>query len=244
MCRLMAYSSKTPVNLPEFMGQGFSDFLKLSEVHNDSWGLALANPDSATVIKEVASAAFSARFSEVISNQSAPGALLHFRWASPGLGVTHENAHPFSFEDIAFIHNGALSPYEAVKSLIAPEFESLREGDTDSELFFLYLLTEIKSNGFVDGVVKGIENLKQNFEYSSINSMIINSDYLIVVSEHDPLNKPSWTDDLYYQLRYRIDENGVAVASSGWDQSGWILMENHSILIVNRHDLTHQVKVI
>jgi len=237
----MAYSSKTSVNLPEFMGQGFSDFLKLSEVHNDSWGLALANPDSATVIKEVASAAASARFSEVISNQSAPGALLHFRWASPGLEVTHENAHPFCFEDIAFIHNGALS---AVKSLIAPEFESLREGDTDSELFFLYLLTEIKANGFVEGVVKGIKNLKQNFEYSSINSMIINSDYLIVVSEHDPLNKPIWTDDLYYELRYRIDESGVAVASSGWDQSDWILMENHSILIVNRHDLTHQIRAI
>jgi hypothetical protein len=65
-----------------------------------------------------------------------------------------------------------------------------------------------------------------------------------VVSEYDPLNKPSWTDNLYYELRYRIDENGVAVASSGWDQSGWILMENHSILIVNRHDLTHQIRAI
>jgi hypothetical protein len=74
--------------------------------------------------------------------------------------------------------------------------------------------------------------------------MIINSDFLIVVSEHDPLNKPSWADDLYYELRYRIDENGVAVASSGWDQSGWALMENHSILIVNRHDLTHQIRSI
>ncbi|NCZ71893.1 MAG: hypothetical protein EBY10_00190 [Actinobacteria bacterium] len=65
-----------------------------------------------------------------------------------------------------------------------------------------------------------------------------------MVSEHDPLNKPSWTDDRYYELRYRIDENGVAVASSGWDQSGWTLMENHSILIIDRHDLTHQIKRI
>ncbi|MBM3655467.1 MAG: hypothetical protein FJW91_00655 [Actinobacteria bacterium] len=93
--------------MPEFMGPGSNDFLKLSEVHIDSWGLALANLDSATVVKQVGSAASSTKFSEAISSQNAPAALLNSRWASSGLGVTRENAHPFSFEDIASIHYGA-----------------------------------------------------------------------------------------------------------------------------------------
>jgi hypothetical protein len=67
--------------------------------------------------------------------------------------------------------------------------------------------------------------------------MIINADYLIVTSEHDPLNKPSWADEIYYELRYRLDDTGIAVASSGWDQEGWMLMKNHQMLIVDRKTL-------
>jgi len=117
----------------------------------------------------------------------------------------------------------------------------LRTGETDSELFFLFLLTEIEKSGFVAGVVNAIRKIKEGFKYSSINSMILNSDYLIVVSEHDPLNKPDWADDVYYELRYRLDENGVAVASSGWNQEGWKLLENHQILIVDRATLVTEI---
>lgn len=114
----------------------------------------------------------------------------------------------------------------------------------DGELFLLFLLTENESNGFVDGVIKAIKSLKDDFEYSSINSMIINSDFLIVVGENGPEKKPSWSDDLYYEFRYRIYVNGVAVASSGWGQSGWGLMQNHSFLTVNRHYLSHEIEAI
>ncbi|MFM1967332.1 MAG: hypothetical protein RL590_189, partial [Actinomycetota bacterium] len=68
-----------------------------------------------------------------------------------------------------------------------------------------------------------------------------NSDYLIVASEHDPLNKPDWADDVYYELRYRLDENGIAVASSGWNQEGWRLLQNHQILIVDRATLETEI---
>jgi predicted glutamine amidotransferase len=155
--------------------------------------------------------------------------------------VTDANAHPFTYQDIAFIHNGALSPYDAVKSLVAPKFAELQRGETDSEQFFLYLLTEIERLGFIDGVKACIKNIKTNFKYSSINSMIMNSDYLIITSEHDPNNKPDWADEIYYELRYRLDENGIAVASSGWNQEGWTLMNNHQMLVVDRKTLQAEV---
>ena len=241
MCRLMAFSARTETTLPSFMGSAFQEFVELSKVHDDSWGLALSNGGTATLTKKAETAALSSSFQETVQSANSYGGLLHFRWASPGLPVTDANAHPFTYQDIAFIHNGALSPYDAVKSLVAPKFAELQRGETDSEQFFLYLLTEIERLGFIDGVKACIKNIKTNFKYSSINSMIMNSDYLIVTSEHDPNNKPDWADEIYYELRYRLDENGIAVASSGWNQEGWTLMNNHQMLVVDRKTLQAEV---
>lgn len=241
MCRLMAFSSLRETTIPEFMGDSFPGFVDLSNVHHDSWGLALTGAGTAQLVKRAETAASSSDFRRTIDEQSSTGGLLHFRWASPGLPVKDVNAHPFTYGDISFIHNGALSPYDALESLVDAEFASLRQGDTDSEQFFLYLLTQIKSHGFVDGVISAMRNVKANFKYSSINSMIMNSDYLIVTSEHDPLNKPDWAEEIYYELRYRVDENGVAVASSGWNQDGWTLLNNHEILIVERSSLSLEI---
>ncbi len=241
MCRLMAFSARNETTLPSFMGSAFQEFVELSKVHDDSWGLALSNGSTATVTKKAETAALSSSFQETVQSANSHGGLLHFRWASPGLPVTDANAHPFTYQDIAFIHNGALSPYDAVKSLVAPKFAELQQGETDSEQFFLYLLTEIERLGFIDGVKTCMRNIKTNFKYSSINSMIINSEYLIVTSEHNPNNKPDWADEIYYELRYRLDDNGIAVASSGWNQEGWTLMNNHQMLIVDRKTLQAEV---
>lgn len=237
MCRLMAFSSLKETTIPSFMGETFSGFVELSNIHHDSWGLALTEAGNARLVKKAETAAKSSDFRSTIDRETSTGGLLHFRWASPGIPVKDVNAHPFTYGDIAFIHNGALSPYDALQSLVSPELASSRQGDTDSELFFLYLLTEINKHGFVDGVVGAMRNIKAHFKYSSINSMIMNSEFLVITSEHDPVNKPDWADDIYYELRYRIDSTGVAVASSGWNQDGWTLMKNHEILIVERSSL-------
>lgn len=241
MCRLLAFTSHNTTTIPEFVGREFGEFLKLSKVHHDAWGIAIDDGTNTALIKAAETASASDHFSQTINAKSGLGGLLHFRWASPGLPVSDQNAHPFNYRDISFIHNGALSPYDALEQLVAPEFKKLRVGQTDSELFFLYLLGEIEVSGFKDGVIKAIRNVKANFKYSSINSMVMNKDYLIIVSEHDPINKPSWADAYYYELRYRLDDSGIAVASSGWPQEGWNLIANHQIVIVNRNTLQLEV---
>jgi predicted glutamine amidotransferase len=241
MCRLMAYSSKNETSLPSFMGNTFQQFVDLSNIHHDSWGLALIDSGDARITKRAETAAKSDEFVTSLESNSATGGLLHFRWASPGLPISDESAHPFTHGDIAFIHNGALSPYDALQSKIHPKYLALQKGNTDSEQFFFYILTEIESHGFVEGVKKAIQTIKSDFDYSSINSMIMNPDFLIVTCEHDPVNKPSWADEIYYELRYRLDENGLAVASSGWDQNGWTLLPNHQMLIMNRSTLEIQI---
>lgn len=237
MCRLLGYVSNEPTSIENFSGSHFKDFVKLSTVHKDSWGLSVVDEERKSTYKSVESAANSDRFQELARQERAKGALLHFRWASPGITVNEENAHPFAYEDMAFIHNGALQPYDALLDVISPEYLKLRTGTGDSELFFLYALTRIREHGFKEGVLQSIRSIKAGYKYSSINSMFLNSDFLIVISEHEPENRPSWTEPNYYEVRYRLDEKGCLVASSGWDQEGWSLMPNHSALIVDRKSM-------
>lgn len=237
----MGYVSRTTTTLPDFIGSDFAGFVELSRVHKDSWGLALTAGDRVALEKKAITAAEDSSFASTVGSRQSDAGLLHFRWASPGLGVTDTNAHPFAYKDISLIHNGAIMPYDALEPLVAPEFLALRQGTTDSELYFLFLLTRISQLGFIDGVKSAIETLRKDFSYSSINSMIMNRDYLVVISEHDSNNKPDWADEIYYELRYRADERGLAVASSGWNQEGWELMPNHSILIYNRADFSHSL---
>lgn len=237
----MGYVSRNSTTLPEFIGPDFSGFVELSKVHKDSWGLALDNGQSILLAKKAETALVDPNFATTVNTRESDGGLLHFRWASPGLGVNDSNAHPFAYQDISLIHNGAIMPYDSLEPLVAPEFLALREGKTDTELYFLFLLTQISQCGFLEGVNSTISIIREKFRYSSINSMIMNKDYLVVISEHDPKNKPEWADEVYYELRYRADQNGLAVASSGWNQEGWELLPNHSRLIYNRRDFTYSV---
>lgn len=234
MCRLLGYVAKAPTSIEKFAGPAFKEFVKLSEVHKDSWGLCLVDSNQVELKKSAETAATSANFDAIAKNSSSSGGLLHFRWASPGIEVNDVNAHPFSYEDICFIHNGALSPYDALLPEISEDLIALREGSGDSELLFLFALTKIKKQGFVPGVLDAIRSIKKSYEYSSLNSMFLNSSHLVVISEHHEDNRPSWAEPNYYEVSYRLDGMGCLVASSGWSQSGWTLMPNHSALIVDR----------
>lgn len=241
MCRLLGYVSTAPTSVKDFSGFAFNEFVNLSNVHKDSWGLSLIDGERKAIFKSVESAASSGNFEKVVKENKSSGGLLHFRWASPGITVNEENAHPFIHEDFSFIHNGALQPYDALLGELTPEILKLRRGSGDSELFFLFTLAKVEQLGFKEGVLSAIATIKQKHKYSSINSMFLNSDFLIVISEHDPENRPSWTESNYYEVRYRLDESGCVVASSGWDQSGWVLMPNHSALIVDRRTMESEL---
>lgn len=241
MCRLLGFVSKDAVSIAEIAGADFNDFVKLSEFHKDSWGLSLIGDEGSVLEKKVEVAAESPNFKEALSKRVATGGLLHFRWASPGIEVTDQNAHPFAYEDFSFIHNGAITPYDALLSEIPEDILGLRRGSGDSELFFLMALAKIKQGGFVSGVLETVRKVKANYSYSSINSMFLNSDYLIVVSEHHSENKPDWADSDYYELKFRSDSSGFLISSSGWNQEGWVEIPNHNALIIDRKTLKNQL---
>ncbi len=236
MCRLLGYSAPTPTTFNDVVGSNFKEFIKLADDHCDGWGIATTTSNKASLFKEPVAATKSATFAEQLEKYRSKAALLHLRWATEGMAVNENNTHPFTYEDITFIHNGSITPPTALDSLIDKKYLQLAKGNTDSERYFLYLLTQIEKHGFVEGVKKGLTYIKDNCSFSSINMMIINQSTFIAACIYNQDKIPDKFKDSpdYYHLKYTKRDGQVVVASSGWNQDGWQEIPNGSAIIVDK----------
>lgn len=75
-------------------------------------------------------------------------------------------------------------------------------------------------------------------DYSSINAMVMNEQTYIIIRESNLNREPEWASAQYYDLKYRKDAQGVIVASSDWNQDGWVEIPNHTMLVVDRKDFS------
>jgi predicted glutamine amidotransferase len=235
----MGFTAKNSSSFPQILGKDLDNFLELSLEHPDGWGYSHLDRGArvAEKYREAIPALQSSRLKEQLATKT-DGSLLHFRWASKGLDVKEKNSHPFSYEDVTFIHNGSFAPFDVLEPYISEKYKSLFEGETDSERYFFYLLTEIDKHGFLDGIQKGLEFIKHNISHSSANMMMMNTEYFVTAVRYNQDRIPAAfsNDHDYYEIRYKIIAGDVIVASSGWDQSSWTLIPNDTLFIVKRAD--------
>jgi predicted glutamine amidotransferase len=238
MCRLMGFVSTNEMTLVEAAGAQFTEFAALSARHGDGWGIATCNTNqSPALLLEPTRANESAAFDRASHNLKSNGALLHLRWATGSLSVNEGNTHPFAYEDYSFMHNGALDSPGSVEKLVDPRYLALRRGETDSEIYFYLIIAEIEKYGVMDGIHSAINLIRKNSTYSSINCMFLTPSELYVVNEHHNERIPSTEPADYYDLFYRNDGKEVLVASSGWTQTDWKELPNHSIMKIDRTSL-------
>src|SRR5690349_19513594 len=135
VCRLLGYVSMSPVNLQTAVGPGLPEFVNLSSKHADGWGFAYTDRESGQLHarRMPESAGVSSTFKHLASATVCDAAILHLRWATPGIPIRMENTHPFVRGKYAFIHNGAIS--SAIERLAVPDGQRFLEGDTDSEKY-------------------------------------------------------------------------------------------------------------
>ena len=238
----MGYVSSNEQTITEIAGKDFSQFSALSAKHGDGWGIAsIDNQNQTNLIVEPTRAKDSAKFTEITESLKSDGALLHLRWATLGLGVNEGNTHPFAYKDISFIHNGGIMPPTSLDPYIATHLKSHMRGDTDSEKYFFNIVTEIEKSNLIDGVLSAVRNIKNNLTYSSINAMLLTPDKYVVICEHNNSRIPEGEGPDYYELYYRKDEKGILVSSTGWNQSGWTQIENHSVAIIDRKNFSIEI---
>jgi predicted glutamine amidotransferase len=255
MCRLLGCCIRADVSLAEIVGEhGLREFTRLSEFNPDGWGVAWYDrqrPGDAHVEKSPLRASGSADYDELTHRRLGNLGLVHLRGATPGLPVEARNTHPFRRGDVVMAHNGAIHPQDRLGELLPPAWERQLTGSTDSERYFLHVMSGLEAGS---DVITALEHttahIDRLFSPNSLNAVLLTPDALYAVCYYWPERIPHAAlaakgieppTDQYFDLFYLETEAGIVVASSGWPQDGWTPLPNRHVLVVDRETL--QVKV-
>jgi predicted glutamine amidotransferase len=257
MCRLLAHVARRPLTVAEAIGDAdLASFGDLSPRHPDGWGMAWwPTLDDAVdgAVPERRRAVGSARedpeFTATMRGVAGTANVVHLRGATPGLTIGHENCHPFVRPGAAFAQNGAIHPQARLPELLPAHLEAEVAGSTDSERLFLYLYDRLEGGEpFVETVREVLADVLDRFTSPVLNSMYLTPDALYVINAHNPTALPYDGDphDLF-ALRYRIEDDLIVVASSGFDQPesrGWHTLDNMTILTVRLDTLALHIDTL
>ena len=245
MCRLLAHVARRPMTVAEAIGEAdLRAFADLSPRHPDGWGMAwwadeaaLAGDGPPQRTRAVGGAREDPAFRVATAEVPAHVAVVHLRGATPGLTFELENCHPFVRRGAAFAQNGAIHPQHRLPELLPAHLEAEVAGSTDSERLFLLLCDRLDSGRpFAEVAREALAELFERFTSPVLNSIYLTPEHLHVLNAHNPtaLPYPGDPHDLF-ALRFRVEDDVVVVASSGFDQPesrGWHTLDNMTVLTV------------
>ena len=84
-----------------------------------------------------------------------------------------------------------------------------------------------------------MDRIARTKDFTSLNCLLMTPDTLFAASRFNPGAEDDEGED-YFHLRYRVTDDAVVVASSGWG-SGWQVLENGTLLMVDRATLETSV---
>jgi glutamine amidotransferase len=162
MCRLLGIVASELTDFGVALTGAPRCLATLSREHPDGWGIAVheATTDPAPesdrakgdepwrVHKGTAPAAVDARFHDLAARSRGHLLVAHVRQKTVG-PTRLENSHPFVRDGWVFAHNGTIKDQDMLRAGCSGR--RLREitGDTDSELFFAFVLTRLDDRGLV-----------------------------------------------------------------------------------------------
>jgi len=220
MCRLLGWAASTPCSAADLLDEHLTGFTELSERHADGWGAAFSLGEEPQVVKEPVAARTSTVFRSAMRT-AAPAAAVHLRWATGGLPVRTVNTHPFVVGGVAFAHNGHVQDLRRVESLVDADLVGTPRGDTDSERYFLAVLTQLRRGALPVEALAVVAAGLSGSPSTSLNCLLLTPEQLVAVCLHDPaLLPPDEVPDYFHLDAERVTAaNGatqaVLVGSSG-----------------------------
>jgi len=146
MCRLFGFRSVIVSQVHHSLVSADNALLRQSERHPDGWGVAYYVEGVPHVIKSASTAVTDSLFRRVSGIVSSETVIAHLRRATVGT-LSIINSHPFQFGSWIFAHNGQIPNFEhhrpALLELVAPVFRRFVLGDTDSEVIFYLLMSNM-----------------------------------------------------------------------------------------------------
>ncbi len=146
MCRLFGLKSIRHTEVLQSLLSANNALKVQSAVHRDGWGVTYYVGGSPMVVKSTTAAQQDDQFDAIAGTLVSDTVVAHVRRATIG-SVAVENTHPFRFEHWTFAHNGHIERfpefYPLLLEQVNPHLRRYIQGQTDSELLFFILLSEI-----------------------------------------------------------------------------------------------------
>ena len=242
MCRLFGWSSPTPRRALDLLGGDERHLVELSHLHADGWGAAWLADGRLERTREASAAHASAAFHPALAAAEGEAGLVHLRWATGNYACTLGNTHPFVDSDVlshpvAFAHNGSVPVGEELLGLIDADLLPLAQGETDSERYFLALLSARRRGldpvAAFGAVVDGLAGVA----WPSLNALWLEPGLLVAVTAVQPEHRMASLEPDYYDLAWRTDADGATtVWSTGVRAPGGQLLANRHALVLTVGD--------
>jgi glutamine amidotransferase len=149
MCRLLGIVASRPVEFRTLLAERPRSLAVLGEEHRDGWGLAAFSRGRWRVHKGSHPASRDARFRAHALDMRGEILVSHVRKRTVG-ATRRVNSHPFSQGRWVFAHNGTIDDRAWLRQQLSSPRAAQIRGDTDSELFFAFLLTRLDAVGLTD----------------------------------------------------------------------------------------------
>ncbi len=148
MCRLLGIVAAEPTAFQLALRDAPRSLASLSKAHPDGWGVAVYESEWA-LDKGTLCAGDDHAFLEHARKSTGRVLVSHIRQKTVG-ETSIENTHPFRFGRWVFAHNGTIQDRDFLRQSTHPEEASWIRGQTDSELFFAYVVSRLRSAGLLD----------------------------------------------------------------------------------------------
>ena len=242
MCRLLGVVSATAQPLTALLKDDFEQFTSLSSHHCDGWGVAHWDREGGLAVRKAPEAAGpSVDYRAAVAEADTDAAIIHLRKASDGMVNTADNTHPFTTGRIAFAHNGWASDGPALDAALAEVDGRRCIGGTDSERYFGLVLAAMRTVPPEVALTAVAAQVYAAMRTEALNCLLLTEDSLYAFCRFDDSRPTLAGNDpvASYQLGFRVTDESVVVASSGWEHSAepWEPLGNGRILRVRRRDL-------
>jgi predicted glutamine amidotransferase len=166
MCRVFGCVAAEPVSARHDLLEAENPLIHQSEEHDSGWGMSVYRRGEGEEPRclRFPEAAFEA--DEFVEATQLRGRIFnaHVRRATMG-GLTPENTHPFCLGPYSFCHNGTIVRYTKLLTDGVPE----PKGQTDSEAFFNFLISEFDDGHPRRSLRKAVRKLIERSPFSGIN---------------------------------------------------------------------------
>ena len=262
MCRLLGIVSSEPAEFRIVLREAPRSMAALSREHRDGWGLAVfalpANGgDGWRLHKGIACASEDEQFHRLAVGSRGELLIAHIRQRTVG-HTSLENTHPFRSGRWVFAHNGTIKDVDFVRAGTShARLEEIR-GQTDSELFFAFIMSRLDAAGLADSpaslatdavVTKVAKDARARTDFGALNFLLSDGETLyahrlgrtLCILERGPddvvRSVRSSRDGTLVQTPWSQRASAIIIASERMTDEPWQTIEDGILLRIDRSPL-------